>query len=174
MDYSEILEPRLNYEDQTGIDPHRVEMASALMFAKGLDPEKVAHALMGEYMGAWRDVQKILHDVLPYISEEDYTQRTRILTQGCPAHCLFEELNEDKLQMMQRGNQENFIENPEHVKEALNKEDKHSHVLPVHKLMCFFSSYCRHTCQAIVINPEKPKCGLGQINEAHPLRRGPQ
>ena len=168
MDYSEILEPRLNYEDQTEIDPHCVETASALMFAKGLDPGKVARALMGEYMGAWRDVQKILHDVRPYISKEDYMHLTRILMQGCPAECLFEELNEDKLLMMQRGNQKNFVENPECVKEALNKEDKHSHILPVHELMCFFSPYCRHTCQAIVIKPGKIQGWSGTDQQSSP------
>jgi hypothetical protein len=38
IDFSSLREPRLNYEAQTAIDNHRVEMASAAMLRFGLDP----------------------------------------------------------------------------------------------------------------------------------------
>ncbi len=44
---------------------------------------------------------------------------------------------------------------PETVKEAMNKEDRHSHLLPVKLCVPYFSPWCHHTAQGILIKPGK-------------------
>ena len=60
IDWRPLLEPRLNYQDQTKIDPHRVDMATSLLIISGLDPGKVVRILGGEYTGSWRNVAMAL------------------------------------------------------------------------------------------------------------------
>ena len=40
LHFSPLCEPHLDYEAQTSIDPHRVEMASTAMLHFGMDPGK--------------------------------------------------------------------------------------------------------------------------------------
>ena len=48
IDYTPILEPRENYQDQENVDPHRVDMATALVICVGLDPGRIVRTLEGE------------------------------------------------------------------------------------------------------------------------------
>ena len=52
LDWGPILQPRLDYESQTHIDPRRVDMATALAIISGFDPGKIVRTLGGEYTGA--------------------------------------------------------------------------------------------------------------------------
>jgi hypothetical protein len=54
-----------------------------------------------------------------------------------------------------KGNQATFKMYPETVKEAMNKEDRHSHLLPVKLCVPYFSPWCHHTAQGILIKPGK-------------------
>ena len=60
IDWKPLLEPRLNYQNQETVDPHRVDMATALAIRVGLDPGRIVRMLEGEYTGAWRNVEEIL------------------------------------------------------------------------------------------------------------------
>ena len=150
VNFSPLLEPRLDYEAQQTIDPHRIEMVSAAMVHFGLDPGKLVQHLGREYTGQGRDVDAILQNVKSHISSDDYRHMERILREGCPAKLQFTESSDSKLKIMRRGNQKNFVENPELVKKTLNKEDRYSHILPMDKQICRFSPYLRHTSQGIV------------------------
>jgi hypothetical protein len=55
INFTPLRKPRLGYEHQECIDPHRVEMASAVMIYFGLDPGKFVHFLSGEYTGQYQD-----------------------------------------------------------------------------------------------------------------------
>ncbi|KAL7433446.1 hypothetical protein ACHAXH_004340 [Discostella pseudostelligera] len=123
LDFSSLCKPRLNYEAQTAIDPHRVEMANAAMLHFGMDPGKFVRWMGGEYTGRSQDVSRVLRAVKDHISEEDYFHVHRILLQGCPHKLMFDESFASKQAIMERGNQKNFIDNPEIVRKTLNKED---------------------------------------------------
>ena len=63
VDWTSLLEPRLSYQEEEKVDPHRVEMATALAICVGPDPGRIVGTLGGEYTGASRDVDKIVGDV---------------------------------------------------------------------------------------------------------------
>lgn len=151
VDFSALREPRLNYEMQSSICPSRIEMASAAMVHFGMDPGKLVRYLAGEYTGQNRNVNAILNAVRDHISPEDFYHMARILLQGCPAKLAFEESSASKLAMIKRGNQKNFLDNPDIVAKTLNKEDRYSHILPMDEDICLFSPYLRHTAQGIVL-----------------------
>ena len=46
IDWRPITKPRLNYQNQSSIDPHRVDMATALALRSGLDPGKLLELSM--------------------------------------------------------------------------------------------------------------------------------
>ena len=52
---------------------------------------------------------------------------------------------------MERGNQKSLLDNPKIERQALNKEDKNSHVIVLEDWVCLFSPYSRHTTQVLVL-----------------------
>ena len=155
VDFSSLRQPRLNYEAQEAIDPHRVEMACAAMLHFGMHPGKFVRWMGGEYTGSNRDVPRILRAVKDHISDDDFIHVRRILLQGCPNKLVFEESFESKMTMMERGNQKNFLDNPEIVRKTINKEDRYSHLIPIDRTICLLSPYLRHTSQGIILKEGK-------------------
>jgi hypothetical protein len=155
IDFTSLREPRFDYENQLEITHYRVELASAAMVHFGMDPGKFVRWLGGEYTGHRREVGKILATVKPHILSEDYDQLLRILTQGCPSRLQLDEDLSNKLIMINRGNSKSFIDNPKLVLKTMNKEDRYSHVIPLHEDIVKFSPYCRHTMQTLVTKPGK-------------------
>jgi hypothetical protein len=150
LDWKPLLEPRLDYENQVAIDMNRVDMATSLALRSGLDPGRVVRTLGGEYTGAWRDVDAILHEIQSVVNLEDYQHVKRILTKGCPSKLMFDEPRENKLKMIKRGNQKTVLENPELVNKIINKEDRYSHLIPLHDWVCTLGPHLRHNPQGVV------------------------
>jgi hypothetical protein len=57
--------------------------------------------------------------------------------------------------IIKKGNQATFKMYPEMVTKTMNKEDRHSHLLPVKLWVLYFSPWCRHTSQGILVKPGK-------------------
>ena len=155
VDWTPLLQPRLNYQDQESVDPNRVDMATALAIRVGLDPGRIVRTLEGEYTGAWRNVEQILGEVESVVTPQDYNHINRILTQGCPSVLKFEEKSDTKITAMDRGNQKTLNQNPEIVDRVINKEDRYSHLLPLHLWVCFLGANFRHNSQGMVIEEGK-------------------
>ena len=51
VDFTSLQDPRLVYEQQDHINPHRLEMASMAMIHFGIDPGKFVCFLLGKYTG---------------------------------------------------------------------------------------------------------------------------
>jgi hypothetical protein len=130
-------------------------MALAAMIHFVLDPGKLVRWLGGKYTGARRDVTGTLTAVRDHVSTDNYNHMKRILLDGSPFELTFDEPLANNSVMIQQGNSKSFNKNPELVSKTLNKEDCYSHVLPLDKLICTFSPYCRHTTQTVVIKPGK-------------------
>jgi len=155
LDFSPLLQPRYDYQQQEQISEQRVDMAGALLLHFGLEPGTAVRCLGLEYTGANRNVEATLSTVKPHIDKEDYDHIERILTQGCPAEFNVEESTESKLEIMSRGNQPAFDNKTEEVTKMMNKEDKFSHVLPLRIYILRCSPYMRCTSQIIVQKPGK-------------------
>jgi len=132
IDFSSLRDPRYDYEKQTEICLHRVDMASAAMVHFGLDPGKLVRWLGGEYIGERRDVFLILATFKDHISKDNYAHMKRIFIDGCPEELQFDKPLSNKLTMIEQGNSKSFNENPELVLKTMNKEDRYSHLLPLH------------------------------------------
>ncbi len=120
--FSPLLEPCYNYEQQEHIDTSWVKMASTAIIHFGLDPGKFVHFLGGEYNGYTCDVHRTLLAVKDHISPEDLAHIKWILLDGCPSDLTFEEPPINKMEMISRGNSKSFSKNPEIVKKTMNKE----------------------------------------------------
>ncbi len=130
-------------------------MANAAMLHFGLEPGKFVRWLGGEYTGRSRDVPRILRALDGLISNDDLFHVRRILLQGCPHKLQFTESLHSKHEMMERGNQKNFRDNPEIVRKTINKEDRYSHLVPMDPILCRLSPYLRHTSQGIILKEGK-------------------
>jgi hypothetical protein len=51
VEFTPIRQPQLGYKEQTHINPHHIEMASAAMVCFGLDPRNFVRYLAGKYTG---------------------------------------------------------------------------------------------------------------------------
>ncbi len=127
--FSLLCKPRYNYEQQEQIAPHHGKMASAAMVHFGLNPGKFVRWMGGEYTGYHRDVQRTSAAVRPYITAKDYNHIEQILLDGYPAELMSTEPLDNKLKMIRRGNLKSFNDNPDLVRKAMNKEDRHSHLV---------------------------------------------
>jgi hypothetical protein len=155
LDFSSLREPRIGYADQQEIQMPRVDMATPGMIHYSLHPGMLIRCLKGEYVGESRDASQIVNDVLPYIKKDDVEHIHRILTNGCPSHINFEEASDMKSFNIEKGNQATFKMYPETVTKTMNKEDRHSHLLPIKLWVLYFSPWCCHTAQGILIKPGK-------------------
>ena len=163
VDFTRLKEPRTGYAEQIEIDPIRVDMATACAIHYSLHPGMAIRYLKDEYVGENREVTQILSDVSPFIDEADDAHIKRILTQGCPSKLSFEETLAMKDSIIQKGNQVTFKLHPEAVTKTMNKEDRHSHLLPVKLWVLLFftvvSSYSsRHANQAWQESPSDLRC----------------
>ena len=169
INFSALRKPRIGYAMQTKIDPIRVDMATACAIHYSLHPGMMIRYLKGEYVGENRDAEKILLDVSPYVNDSDAAHIKRILTQGCPSKLSFEETSTMKASITQKGNQATFKLHPEAVTKTMNKEDRHSHLLPVKLWVLHFSPWCRHTAQGMQIKPGKnPRVIFDASTKSHP------
>ena len=150
VDFTSLKQPRIEYESQEAIDPHRVEMANALMVHCGLDPGKAVRYLDGEFTGANRDVHAILSRIRDHVEVEDFNHIRRILLTGAPFEFNYEEPLANKMEMIHRGNSAAFEQNLSLVQKAINKEDKYSHLVPLDMQICTFSPHCRATKQCLI------------------------
>ncbi len=121
IDFSTLRKPRLNYENQVQIDPHRVCMANAAMAHFGLDPGRFVQWMGGEYTGQLWDAHSTLAAVKGHVSINNYKQMKRILFDGCPAHLDFEEPLSNKIEMIDQGNSKSFNANTALVLKTMNK-----------------------------------------------------
>jgi hypothetical protein len=155
VELSPIFNPREGYAEQVHLDIDRIDMASALFIHYGGDPGKVVRALNQEYLLSSLDRKGILARVKGLVSEDDYWRMQRILFTGCPSHLVFEETNEERLQWFYKGNQKSYVQYPVITRQAINKEERNSHVIPISSILAIFSPFCRHTPQGLV-----PKNGV--------------
>jgi hypothetical protein len=115
----------------------------------------VIRYIKGEYVGENRNVLQILDELSSNVNETDTAHIERILTQECPSKLSFEETSDMKASIIRKGNQATFKMHPEIVTKTMNKEDRHSHVLPVKLWVLHFSPWCRHTAHGMLIKPSK-------------------
>ena len=96
-------------------------------------------------------------------------QIKRISTTGCPYEFSFEESSESKLKMIKRGNQKGFNQYPDQVAKIINKEDRNSHVFPLHEWVCYLGPNMRHTAQGMVIKNGKGRVVWDGSTKLEPL-----
>jgi hypothetical protein len=153
LNFSSLKEPRIGYRDQQEIQMSRIDMATAGMIHFSLHTGMLIRYVKGKNVGKSRDAIQIINDVLPYINKDDVEHIHWTLTNGCPSHINFKEASDMKSLIIRKGNQATFKIYPETVTKTMNKEDRHSHLLPVKCWVLYFSLWCCHTAQNFLIKP---------------------
>ncbi|KAL7529165.1 hypothetical protein ACHAXR_005018 [Thalassiosira sp. AJA248-18] len=151
VDFSSLNQPRLDYAEQKEIPVDRVILMTACAVHYGLDFGLVVRYLGHEYTGESRNLQLIKDECGPHIEPEDLAQIIRILTKGCPAELNYEMPYEMKMRMLRRGNQKSVLENDKEVRETMNKEEKHCHVVPFISFVVRFAYTGHHVSQGMVL-----------------------
>jgi hypothetical protein len=153
--FYQLRETRIGYAEQTAIQSSQVDMATACAIHYSLHPGMVIRYLKGKYVGENKNVPQILRDVSSHVDKSDAAHIERILTQGCPLRLSFEETSEMKAYIIKKGNQATFKMYPDIVTKMMNKEDRHSHLLPVKLWVLHFSPWCCRTAQGMLVKPGK-------------------
>ena len=99
--------------------------------------------------------QTNLDAVKSVVSMSDYMHIERILTSGCPYELNFEESTESKLKILSRGNQKGFVQHSDQAAKSINKEERNSHILPLHEWVCHLGPNMRHTALGMVMKDGK-------------------
>ena len=169
MNFTKLKEPRFRYAEQTAIDPNRVDMATACAIHYSLHPGMVIRYIKGKNVGENRDVNQILSDVSPFVCKVDADHIKRILTQGCPSKLSFEESLSMKASIIKKGNQATFKMHPKAVTKTMNKEDRHSHLLPVKLWVLIFPRGVVILPKVMQIKPGKnPRVIFDTSTKSHP------
>jgi hypothetical protein len=152
IDFLPLREPRFDYANQEEVSIARVDMAAAAFIHFGLEPGMFVRFMGGEYTGANRDVQATLSAIKEHIEPSDFEHIRRILLQGAPAKFQLTESSESKMEHINNGNQRSLDDNPQKVKETINKEERYSHIICLPEFFAEISPYARVTPQGLVKN----------------------
>ncbi|KAL7525720.1 hypothetical protein ACHAXR_001127, partial [Thalassiosira sp. AJA248-18] len=151
VDFSALLDERLDYAEQTHIKKERVRLMEACAVHYDLDSGLVLRSVGGEYSAEWRDVPAILAAVDGHASQEDKDDIERILTKGCPSKLNWEETASNKKIFVRGGNNSSIRENWEAEAKTLNKEERNHHIMPFPRWMCRASQYAHATPNTVII-----------------------
>jgi hypothetical protein len=157
VDFTPLMNERVGYAEQQEIDPHRVRMVTACGIYYGLDMGLVARLHGDEVTGRWKDVDKIMSVAREFGTESDADHIERQLTHGCPSGLDYEETQENKTIFLERGNEPSVDLSPDLVAEALNEEERNSHVIPFMGWVVWFAA-CAHTVMQAILNRKGSKC----------------
>jgi hypothetical protein len=130
-------------------------MATACSNHYSLHLETVISYLKGEYDGKNRNVSQILRDVYSHVNKTDTAHIERILSQDGHLRPSFKETSVMKAVIIQNGNQATFKMHPEIVTKTMNKEDRHSHLLPETLGTPFLSLVSSHSPGHIDLNQQE-------------------
>ena len=142
VDFSSLKNPPFNYAEQMFISSARVDLANACAIHYGLNPRMVIRYLKGKYVGESQDAKKYLSAVSPHTSNKDSEYIRRNINQGCPSRLDFKEEYENKHFVLQKGNQQTFLQHPEVTSKTMNKEEKNSHILSFKVWVVYVSPHC--------------------------------
>jgi hypothetical protein len=70
--------------------------------------------------------------------------------------------------MIKRGNQKSLIDHMDLVVETMNKEDSHSHIIPLHNYLCRFGPSCQHIPQGMNLRKGKRRLISDGSTKLHP------
>ena len=149
IDVRPLLFPRLDYTSHTRIDPKHVDLATALLVKSNMHPGMAIRYVQNELTGEGRDYE--CRAVSKYALSQDLVHMKRILKTGCPKKLKFAEPTDNKMKMLERGNQKQFELEVEIVDKTLTKEWKFGHMYSADEWVCEFSPYLRHTPQVLVL-----------------------
>ena len=157
-DFSSLLEPDLDWAERTTIESELVDKMTACAIHYDLELPTVARFLGGEYTGEWRDADKVVAEVKPYVSAEDCRHIHRLLTTGAPYEFDWDEPTANKESFLRQGNSKTVSQHHDAMEKAMVKETRLHHVIPFRGWTAWASPFARATPQTINMkNPEKPR-----------------
>lgn len=151
IDFTPLLYPRVGFRGIKEIEEGWVDMTTALLIHYGGHPGLATRFLGWEYTGETRDYEKVFKRCQGIVDQEDIKGMIRVLTEGCPASIDFEDVAEQKMRLLRRGNNLSWVRAEQKLKDkAMLKMHVNSFTIPVREWVCYMSPYCRHTPQGFV------------------------
>ena len=157
LDLSPLFQPRPDYAEQTQIDPRRVEMMDELAWHYDLDFGLCLRALGGEYLAvhrkAYADALFLLLEDL--ISTDDLSHIKRIFRGEVPARFNWLEPDANRREFLALPPHPSLTKYREVMLKAVNKEERHCHIMPFSKWMVWCSNSAHHVPQMIIYKDGK-------------------
>ena len=151
IDFTPLLYPRVGFREIDKIEKGWVDMTTALLIHYGGHPGLATRFLGWEYTGETRDYEKVFERCQGIVDQEDIKGMMRVLTEGCPASIDFEDVAEQKMRLLKRGNNLSWVKAEQKLKDkAMLKMHLNSFSIPVREWVCYMSPHCRHTPQGFV------------------------
>jgi hypothetical protein len=155
LDWSPLCSWNMNWQDQTEIDDHRVDMRLSMLFHFNLDLAAVHRAIGGNHVGSHRDPDVILPRLSGLLDDRMLSEIRRIYTDGCP--CRFNDSGTAKefAEALEYGNHPSLNDHLDKVMKTMNKEDRKDQVLTFPEWVAMFIQHLMTTAQGYVMLPGK-------------------
>jgi len=109
----------------------------------------------GNYTADYRNFDEIKKQLEGRVDPRDIADLRRVFTMGTPANLVAESSEENMLEYFRYGNHQSIQNGIEKVKKTMNKEDKHSYVIPMPNWLARFIPNSFYTPNGLLSKPGK-------------------
>jgi len=140
------------WKEKDDFDDDRSAMLNACLLFYCGDLASVIRFVGGPFVGAHRNVDKILDEIRPILPEHVFREVERLYREGAPTVCVAESTDENYRAALSYGNHSTADADPELTRKTLLKDEKRGHVAMLDPR--FRWHVLRpHTCPVGIVNP---------------------
>ena len=144
-----------NWDKATDFNHDRTRMLTAcLLFYKGSVAD-VVRFVGGPFIGAHRDVKKILNTIRGHVPQHIYNEIERIYTKGAPTVCNASSTDENLKTYLAYGNHSSAEQDEEVIRKAMLKDEKRGHVMRLDGRFKEFALHM-HICPVALADLDHP------------------
>ena len=113
----------------------------------------VVQYINDETIAKHRDPISLENNIGPHLDPSDMGQIVIVhnFTKGCPAQLKYELHHDHKIRMLQQGNHKLILDHEEEIGQTMNKEEKHSHIVPFLPFVCRFANTAQCVPQGLIL-----------------------
>ncbi len=150
-----IKEPNQDWASQTEIDPRKQTAFLAWLFHYNMDTSLVMRFLGGNYTAAYRNVDNIIKQILPYVDPNLLRHYCGVMTTGCLIVFNAKCLRKNFMTYWTHGNNPSIAKKLAAVMKTMNKEERNIFVIPIPAWIARFTPHIFLTPQHNLIKDGK-------------------
>ena len=167
IEFHQLREPNLNWEQETEFDQQRVDRITACFLHFNFDTAAVVRYIGGQHVASHRDTENILGQLKGIIDENVWNDLARLFRDGAPAYCNAESTEENFIAFYQYGNHKSTYQKPDVTMKALVKDFKKSYCLATDDRVLLFLPHAHPTPLGMVYVFHKYKKARPVFDSTH-------